>query len=96
MSATPGVSSIVLFTGTVTFTVLLAAAGAKTIPFGFALGANGAASGASTGGKIGFRYFMDYGTVLNDTASSFRYDVVYRFSVAENNAAVGSAALATK
>ena len=72
------------------------AAGAKTIPFGFALGANGAASGASTGGKIGFRYFMDYGTVLNDTASSFRYDVVYRFSVAENNAAVGSAALATK
>lgn len=72
------------------------AAGAKTIPFMFELGANNAVSGASTGGKIGFRYFMDYGTVLNDTASSFRYDVVYRFSVAENTIAVGSAALTTK
>ena len=68
----------------------------RPFPLMFELGANNAVSGASTGGKIGFRYFMDYGTVLNDTASSFRYDVVYRFSVAENTTAVGSAALTTK
>ena len=66
----------------------------EKIPFSFALGANKAASGAaSTGGKIGFRYFMDYGTVLNDTASSFRYDVVYTFGVSEADVALGGAAL---